>query len=59
VSGKARRKPLNVFSPISWYVSLSEIWYLPSSSSINANIFVEAMDGVAEATADGSSKETV
>lgn len=40
VSGSARRRLLKVFSPMLWYVSFSVLWYLPSSSSTSARIFV-------------------
>jgi len=43
VKGKARLKPLNVFSPISWYASFRDVWHRDSSASINANI-LEADD---------------
>lgn len=54
VRGKALLKPLNVFSPISWYVSFKEDWYFPSSDSISANILDAEEAGEVGTMAEGS-----
>ena len=59
VMGRARLKPLKVFSPISWYVSFREVWYFPSSSSIRARIFDADDAGEDFTTADGNDIESV
>jgi hypothetical protein len=50
---------LNVFSPISWYVSFSEVWYLPSSFSIKARIFDAEEPGEDVTMAAGSDRDIV
>lgn len=52
--GRARLNPLNVFSPISWYVSFKDVWYFPSSSSMRARILEADGAGDDVTTAGGN-----
>lgn len=55
--GSARRKPLNVLSPISEYASFSEVWYLLSSVSMSAISFEADADSFWAVMAGGSGSE--
>lgn len=57
VSGSALRKPLKVFSAISWYASFKETWYFPSSFSTRARSFSAFCFGGEEMTAGGSAND--
>lgn len=46
VIGRARRRPLKVFSLIAWYASFSVFWYLLSSLSMTAKSL--AAEGAAD-----------